>query len=279
MFVVDAHFHLPPNVTDDDLKLLADSGEVAKIWLLSLPTFTHWGLDAGNDDRILKVSEKFPGFLVPFGFLDLTRPASVVDELKARGFVGLKAHTPPKPYGDESYFEHYARAEALRMPVVFHCGHFWQFPEGGLAVEGGYVPTWNTSLYTLDLIAKRFPGLTIIGAHLGWPYFQEAMALALTHSNVYFDVSLPLHMVIQAAKEAIIEKDIGTKLLFGTDLFLLRVPVRKVIERAIFWRQYLEAIFGLELGGTPLAEAGRQIVELVMGRTAERILSGAASSG
>jgi predicted TIM-barrel fold metal-dependent hydrolase len=42
---------------------------------------------------------------------------------------------------------------------------------------------------TLDLIARRFPKLTIIGAHLGNPDYAWAGEIGRWNPNLYFDVS------------------------------------------------------------------------------------------
>jgi predicted TIM-barrel fold metal-dependent hydrolase len=42
---------------------------------------------------------------------------------------------------------------------------------------------------TLDTLARAFPELVMIGAHLGSPWFLEALSVALYHKNVYFDLS------------------------------------------------------------------------------------------
>ena len=57
-----------------------------------------------------------------FGYLDLDGAAEQPDILKEMGFVGLKPYKPHFPYSDERYFPIYERAQALRMPVLFHTG-------------------------------------------------------------------------------------------------------------------------------------------------------------
>src|SRR5687767_15728293 len=47
-------------------------------------------------------------------------------------------------------------------------------------------------LWMLDPIARQFPDLTIIGAHLGVPSFAEAAWVARWNENVYFDLSGPI---------------------------------------------------------------------------------------
>ena len=41
----------------------------------------------------------------------------------------------------------------------------------------------------LDTISRQFPGLTIIGAHLGNPWYEEATMAARWNPNLYFDVT------------------------------------------------------------------------------------------
>jgi predicted TIM-barrel fold metal-dependent hydrolase len=41
----------------------------------------------------------------------------------------------------------------------------------------------------LDGIARRFPKLTLIGAHLGNPHYADAAEIARWNPNLYFDLS------------------------------------------------------------------------------------------
>jgi predicted TIM-barrel fold metal-dependent hydrolase len=41
----------------------------------------------------------------------------------------------------------------------------------------------------LDDVALDFPELTIVGAHTGWPWTEELIALAWKHRNVYIGTS------------------------------------------------------------------------------------------
>lgn len=41
----------------------------------------------------------------------------------------------------------------------------------------------------LDTIARAFPDLKIIGAHLGNPWYQEAAEVARWNPNVFFDLT------------------------------------------------------------------------------------------
>jgi predicted TIM-barrel fold metal-dependent hydrolase len=41
----------------------------------------------------------------------------------------------------------------------------------------------------LDRVALDFPDLTIVGGHIGYPWTDEAIAVATKHVNVYIDTS------------------------------------------------------------------------------------------
>ena len=42
---------------------------------------------------------------------------------------------------------------------------------------------------TIAQIALDFPTLKIVGGHIGYPWTQEAIAVATKHENVYIDTS------------------------------------------------------------------------------------------
>lgn len=109
-----------------------------------------------------------------------------VEQFHAAGFVGLGEITSPlKNYDDRSYWPIYERAEKYRMILLFHTGIVNRLhPE---------IPT-DISVdrmrpLTLDGIARRFPNLTILGAHLGNPDYADAAEIARWNPNLFFDLS------------------------------------------------------------------------------------------
>ncbi len=109
-----------------------------------------------------------------------------IDQFHAAGFVGLGEITSPlKNYDDRSYWPIYERAEKYRMILLFHTGIVNRLhPE---------IPT-DISVdrmrpLTLDGIARRFPQVTIIGAHLGNPDYADAAEIARWNPNLFFDLS------------------------------------------------------------------------------------------
>lgn len=71
----------------------------------------------------------------------------------------------------------------------------------------------------LDEVARRFPAVKIIMAHLGHPYEGECVAVIRKHPNVYADVSALHYRPWQLFHSLMLVHEYGVwdKLLFGTD--------------------------------------------------------------
>lgn len=78
------------------------------------------------------------------------------------------------PLNDRRFYPFYAKCAELGVPVVMQVGH-------------SAIPTPNKhgKPILLDDIAIDFPELDLIGAHTGWPWTEELIALAWVHPNVY----------------------------------------------------------------------------------------------
>jgi predicted TIM-barrel fold metal-dependent hydrolase len=132
--------------------------------------------------------QQHPKRFVGFGSirLDDAQAVSQVDRFNAAGFRGLGEMTGPlKNYDDKSYWPIYEHAEKYGMILLFHTGIVMRsHPETPTDVSVDRMrPT------TLDNIARRFPKLTIIGAHLGNPDYAWAAEIARWNPNLYFDLS------------------------------------------------------------------------------------------
>jgi predicted TIM-barrel fold metal-dependent hydrolase len=139
-------------------------------------------------DPVKSFIAKYPKRLIGFGSikLDDANVLDQVDRFHAAGFRGLGEITSPlKRYDDRSYWPIYAKAEQYRMIILFHTGIVNRTnPEVSVDVSVD-----RMRVTTLDGIARKFPKLTIIGAHLGNPDYAWAAELARWHPNLFFDVS------------------------------------------------------------------------------------------
>ena len=139
-------------------------------------------------DTVTALIKQHPKRLVCQGRLDLDDPAALelVDRFHEAGCVGLGEITSPlKNYDDRSYWPIYERAEKYKMILHFHTGIVNRLkPDVPSDISVDRMrPT------TLDGIARRFPKLTLIGAHLGNPDYVWAAEIARWNPNLYFDVS------------------------------------------------------------------------------------------
>src|SRR5579864_2143930 len=126
--------------------------------------------------------------LVGFGEIQLDAPDVLhqIDRFHAAGFRGLgEISSPRKNYDDPAYAPVYARAEKYGMIILFHTGIVNRtkpdVPED--------VSVDRMRVTTLDNIARRFPKITVIGAHLGNPDYAWAAEIARWNPNIYFDLS------------------------------------------------------------------------------------------
>jgi len=129
-----------------------------------------------------------PNRLIGLGEISLDDPKApeLVERFHAAGFRGLGELTKPlKNYDDRSYWPIYERAEKYRMILLFHTGIVNRLNPD--VPEDASVDRMRPTL--LDGIARRFPKVTILGAHLGNPEYANAAEIARWNPNLFFDLS------------------------------------------------------------------------------------------
>jgi predicted TIM-barrel fold metal-dependent hydrolase len=187
--VIDCHVHLATDSGADFLKRLAD--ECARLGIdraclspLNFPAGPG-GAQWSNDD-LIEALQQYPRLLIGFGAVRLgIDPPELVGQLRERGCRGLKITRPAFAYDDRRADPYYAQAAACEMPILFHTGTVARSPHDHLLD----VDCNRMRPIYLDTIARRFPQLAIIGAHLGNPWYDEACMVAFWNPNVWFDLS------------------------------------------------------------------------------------------
>ncbi|MEO9005863.1 MAG: amidohydrolase family protein [Candidatus Dormibacter sp.] len=224
--------------------------------LLGKDARTNTGLPAIPNDSIAQAVREHPDVFLGFGSVDpLQDIAWCVEEVrrcKELGLIGLKFQQAVQGFSpnEERFYPIYQVAADLGMVCLFHMGTtgIGAGAPGGMGLRLEYCRP-----ILVDGVAADFPNLTIIGAHPGWPWTDELLAMAVHKGNVFIDLSgwAPKYfppLLVQYARTVL--KD---KVLFGTDWPLITV------ER---WEKEFK-----ELGFPP------DVVELVMLRNAVRVLS------
>src|SRR5437870_3244 len=177
--LIDAHVH--HNGDPAFLKKLVAKLEAADgmAFLLTAPK---------DLDSVKAFMAAHPKRLIGFGSVQLDDPKALelVDRFHDAGFRGLGELTGPlKNYDDRAYWPIYERAEKYRMIILFHTGIV---NRNNPAISSD-VSVDRMRPTTLDLIARKFPKLTLIGAHLGNPDYAWAAEIARWNPNLYFDLS------------------------------------------------------------------------------------------
>ena len=167
--IVDMHVHFDekkPNFISDLLKL----SDRLNLTACLLTPFR-------NRKVVAEAAKQHPRQIVPFGFVDLDAPDVVqqAEELHAMGYRGLgELEFVKKPYNDLSYFPLYELANRYGWIVLFHTGIVlranFDTPED--VASGRMRPIY------LEEIARRFPRITVLGAHCGNPEYEWAAEVA-----------------------------------------------------------------------------------------------------
>ena len=178
--IVDMHVHFDPKEPNYIDKFLEVSDHL-NLTALMLTPFV-------NRKVVAEAAKQHPTKIIPFGYVNLDAPDVVqqVEELHGMGFRGLgELEFVKKPYIDPSYFPVYERANQYGWIVLFHTGIVLRekFDEPEDVASGRMRPIH------LEEIARRFPKITVLGAHCGNPEYQWAAEVARWNSNVFFDLS------------------------------------------------------------------------------------------
>jgi len=186
--IIDVHQHvseLPVAAYVRKLVSQAERHNIRKVIVLGI----EWEgrtIPGGNGET-LAAWKMEPDLIVPFACIDPELPIdpSRVDKVRESGFVGLKFIRPKYAYSDEVHYPLYERAQKLKMPCLFHLGIVARLPEW----EGKRTDSNLMRPIHLDTIARSFPRLDIIGAHMGNPWFEEAGMSCRWNPNLCFDIS------------------------------------------------------------------------------------------
>jgi len=129
-----------------------------------------------------------PDRFVGFAEIDMDSPHALedIDLAHEAGFRGIgELEYVKHNYDDPVYFPIYKRAEKYHMIALFHTGIVnREHPNVSMDVSIS-----RMQVTRLDLIARMFPKLTVVAAHMGNPDYAWAGEIARWNPNFYVDVS------------------------------------------------------------------------------------------
>jgi len=184
--IIDAHHHLESS--PDYLERLASNCQRAGVNKVCLFGVSGNAADYGlaSDPEILKAMEKYPDLIIAYASFALGADSPErVNEIVKQGFKGIKFINPKSNYDDKQFYPVYERMESAGIPAIFHLGIVSRKP------TNKYRDINNNRMRPiyLDTIARAFPDLNIVGAHLGNPWYEEATMSARWNPNLYFDLT------------------------------------------------------------------------------------------
>ncbi|MEN8227288.1 MAG: amidohydrolase family protein [Bacteroidota bacterium] len=188
---INTHGHLRKHHNIPERIKIWDQWNVQHFCCLCLNDDITWNTDHGyfNNEDFLKIKDEYGERILGFAAVRATRKrvssAKDIERFKDQGFVGLKFCDAGYPYDHDILFPVYEKAQELGMPIVFHTGHLsvgYAAEERELGIEVD-----NMRVMTLDKVARWFPDLNIIAAHLGVQNRNEALEQLRYYKNFHCD--------------------------------------------------------------------------------------------
>jgi uncharacterized protein len=165
-----------------------------------------------SNDEVAGFVAQAPERLVGVGSVDISKPMAAVREVRRcveqLGFKAIRVlpwlwEAPPT---DRRFYPVYAACCETGVPFCTQIGH-----------TGPLMPSEVGRPIYLDQVALDFPELVVVGGHIGYPWTEEAIAVATKHENVYIDTSA---YTVRRYPAAIVEYLRGHgrgKVLFGSN--------------------------------------------------------------
>ncbi len=165
-----------------------------------------------SNDEVADFVAEAPDRLVGVGSVDLSRPMEAVAEIRRcvreLGFKAIRVlpwlwEVPPT---DRRFYPVYVACVEEGVPFCTQIGH-----------TGPLMPSEVGRPIYLDQVALDFPDLVIVGGHIGYPWTDEAIAVATKHENVYIDTSAYTVRRYPPALLDFMRSNGASKVLFGTN--------------------------------------------------------------
>jgi predicted TIM-barrel fold metal-dependent hydrolase len=165
-----------------------------------------------SNDEVAGFVAQAPQRLVGVGSVDIAKPMMAMREVRrcvdGLGFKAIRVlpwlwEVPPT---DRRFYPVYAACCEAGVPFCTQIGH-----------TGPLMPSEVGRPIYLDQVAIDFPELVVVAGHIGYPWTDEAVAVATKHQNVYLDTSAYTVRRYPAPLLEFVRAHGRTKVLFGTN--------------------------------------------------------------
>jgi len=183
-----------PSIEEEELIRRMDEGGVETVFISDCKMFSYWSKKILMDNGVDKVGK----FVMrnPKRFVGLAgyNPYKIMESLKdiekgvkEYNFKGVYVHI----FGFDMYltdprmYPLYAKCVELDIPVSMQVGYVLEAQPSKFGFP-----------YQLDEIAVHFPELKLVGAHTGYPWVEELLAISFKWDNIYvgIDAHMPKYM-------------------------------------------------------------------------------------
>jgi predicted TIM-barrel fold metal-dependent hydrolase len=165
-----------------------------------------------ENDEVAAIVQAHPDRFAGVAAVDLRNPVAAVRELRRAVDLGMVAlrivpwlwNLPPD---DRRYYPLYATCVELGIPFCTQIGH-----------TGPLCPSEpGRPIPYLDNVLLDFPELVVVGGHVGFPWIDEVLSLAMKYPNFHVDTSA---YAVHRLPSQLVEFMRGqgrTRVLFGTN--------------------------------------------------------------
>lgn len=184
------------------------------------------GAGGASIEDNFEFAHQYEGRFVVFPYIDPTDPVRALEETdryvihgEGKGVNLEPGFTKTEPYhfDDPRACTLYEKLEKEGVPVMFTYS----------AVAMPYVDP--ASVLRLDMIAAKYPKLTMVIAHAGWPWTLDCIAIAYRRKNVYL---IPDTYALKGpgARDYIdaINSNLKDKMIYGSSFPI--IPIRSTVQ-------------------------------------------------
>ena len=181
-------FHVHCDSQDKNLlDQLAQTARNNETWLALSGGARYGEHDFAPNEVVVQICKNYSDCFLPLAKLDLWETANADDVYRyaEMGVRGFKCIYPYYEYDHDLYMPVYEAAEKCGLPMLFHTGNFRP-----CEMDTIYRRPMLRNMHpiTLDRIARAFPKLHIVMAHMGTRIFQaEAVQYLKMLPNLYAD--------------------------------------------------------------------------------------------
>jgi len=202
----------------------------------------------GDNDSVLDVVSKYPDRLIGSVHIDPrwgNKAFETLDKYYEEGFKWVKLYPNLGFYPDDPKFRGFFQEVARkRMGVLLHIGTV-SLSDTGVELNSKYA----RPIY-IDVLARVFPEINFVLAHMGNTWYSEAICMAISYDNVYLDTSSSRAQPIFLSMRYLpwyyhpkFKEEFYGKLLWGYDGYPpTEEQAKGIVER---WNKFLTE-FGLD---------------------------------